>query len=287
MVAAADLPAQGAQAPVTLSSLPSRIPPQLQPGSGAGLRCPQRGWNSAKAEPPPWQPRGDGRASPTRFPPARSLRPRDAPAKEPSGSAAGAGGRDGMRREQHPPGSLRGAARSLLPPCRAAAKSRGGGGAAAARGSAGGAPPPLLYRREITRSLRGGRGGSGRPSSPRAWRRMSRSAPRSAPAAGTSLPSAPGGGGAEASSRSTMAGSAWRFFAPRISAALGGGRERRRSAPGPARTPPSRPPCRARGTPARRSRSPGRAQPAERRRRGRRAGTRRAPRRARLRGGCV
>lgn len=43
-----------------------------------------------------------------------------------------------------------------------------------------------------------------------------------------------------------MAGSAWRFFAPRISAALGGGRERRRSAPGPARSPPARPPCRGR-----------------------------------------
>lgn len=63
-----------------------------------------------------------------------------------------------------------------------------------------------------------------------------------------------------------MAGSACRFFAPRISAALGGGRERRRSAPGPARTPPARPPCRARGTPARRS-APGAGQ------RGRGAGT--------------
>ncbi|XP_005517485.1 PREDICTED: collagen alpha-1(I) chain-like [Pseudopodoces humilis] len=81
---------------------------------------------------------------------------------------------------------------------------------------------------------------------------MSRSAPRSAPAAGTSLPSAPGGGGAEASSRSTMAGSACRFFAPRISAALGGGRERRRSAAGPAR-----PPCRARGHPRLPLRTPG------------------------------
>lgn len=177
-------------------------------------------------------------------------------------------------------GSLRGAARWLLPPWRAATKSRGGGGAAAtagggrgaaamARESGGGEPPPL-YRREITRSRRGGRGGSGRPSSPRAWRRRSRSSPRSAPAAGTSRPSAPSDGGAEASSRSTMAGSAWCFFAPRISAALGGGRKRRRSAPGPARIPPARPPCRARwhprgcggdGIPPAAPARPGRAKP--------------------------
>lgn len=301
IVAAADLPAEGAEAPVTLSSLPSRIPPQLLPGRGlgcaalTGARTQQR-----QTPPPPRQPRGDGRASPDPL----SARP-----LPPAAGCAGKGavGLDRRRRRQGraPEGAAarvraRGSA-GLLPPCRAAAKSRGGGGAAAAagggrgaaaaaRGSAAGALPPLK-RREITRSLRGGRGGSGRPSSPRACRRMSRSAPRSAPAAGTSLPSAPGGGGAEASSSSTMAGSACRLFAPRISAALGGGRERRRSAPGPARTPAARPPCRARGTPARRSRTPGPGSPrsaAEGPRSGDSTGRHPlAPQPARLHGGCV